>query len=83
MSSVNQLNKNIAEGELVITHIFNAPRELVFKAWTDPQLLKRWLLRKVVRFTSSKLISAKEVHSIPVSETRNILIAGVSVHISK
>jgi uncharacterized protein YndB with AHSA1/START domain len=28
--------------ELITTRIFNAPRELVFKAWTDPERLKRW-----------------------------------------
>lgn len=28
--------------ELVLTRIFNAPRALVFKAWTDPKHLARW-----------------------------------------
>jgi uncharacterized protein YndB with AHSA1/START domain len=28
--------------ELVITRIFDAPRELVWKAWTDPEQMKRW-----------------------------------------
>jgi uncharacterized protein YndB with AHSA1/START domain len=28
--------------ELVLTRIINAPREKVFKAWTDPELLKQW-----------------------------------------
>jgi uncharacterized protein YndB with AHSA1/START domain len=28
--------------ELVITRVFDAPRELVFKAWTDPQHIARW-----------------------------------------
>jgi len=31
-------NKN----ELTITRIFNAPRQLVWKAWTDPELCMRW-----------------------------------------
>jgi uncharacterized protein YndB with AHSA1/START domain len=35
-------NKNTGEQELVITRIFNAPRELVWKAWTDPEHVKRW-----------------------------------------
>lgn len=30
------------EQELVITRIFDAPRELVFKAWTEPERVKRW-----------------------------------------
>ncbi len=28
--------------ELVITRIFDAPRELVWKAWTDPEMVKKW-----------------------------------------
>ena len=31
-----------AERELVITRIFDAPREMVWKAWTDPEHLMRW-----------------------------------------
>jgi uncharacterized protein YndB with AHSA1/START domain len=30
--------------ELVITRTFNAPRELVFRAHTEPELVKRWML---------------------------------------
>jgi uncharacterized protein YndB with AHSA1/START domain len=30
------------EREVVITRIFDAPRELVFRAWTDAALLSRW-----------------------------------------
>lgn len=33
-----------SEREIVITRVFNAPRKLVFEAWTRPELLKRWLL---------------------------------------
>jgi len=32
----------ISDRELVLTRIINAPREKVFKAWTDPKLLKQW-----------------------------------------
>jgi uncharacterized protein YndB with AHSA1/START domain len=28
--------------ELVLTRIIDAPREKVFQAWTDPELLKQW-----------------------------------------
>jgi len=28
--------------ELTITRVFDAPRELVWRAWTDPQLVKKW-----------------------------------------
>jgi uncharacterized protein YndB with AHSA1/START domain len=32
----------IGENELVIERVFDAPRELVWKAWTDPDLLMQW-----------------------------------------
>ena len=31
-----------AERELVITRLFDAPRDLVFEAWTDPKHLAQW-----------------------------------------
>ena len=33
---------NVAE-DLVITRIFDAPRELVWKAWTDPKYVMQWM----------------------------------------
>jgi len=41
----------VAERELVLTRIFNAPREKVYRAWTDPELLKQWFAPKP--FTTS------------------------------
>lgn len=35
-------NAFTAKPDLVITRIFDAPRELVWKAWTDPEHMKRW-----------------------------------------
>lgn len=34
--------KNVEEKELVIERIFDAPRELVWRAWTEPDLMMRW-----------------------------------------
>jgi uncharacterized protein YndB with AHSA1/START domain len=31
-----------AEQHITITRVFDAPRELVFKAWTDPDQVARW-----------------------------------------
>lgn len=39
MSGVKAAEKPI---ELVITRVFNAPRELVWKAWTDGETMSRW-----------------------------------------
>jgi uncharacterized glyoxalase superfamily protein PhnB/uncharacterized protein YndB with AHSA1/START domain len=32
----------VIESELVISRVFNAPREQVWKAWTDPEFIKSW-----------------------------------------
>jgi uncharacterized protein YndB with AHSA1/START domain len=32
-----------SEREIVMTRVFDAPRSLVFDAWTKPELLERWL----------------------------------------
>lgn len=37
----SSLNES-AGRDIVITRVFDAPRELVWKAWTDPEHLMRW-----------------------------------------
>jgi uncharacterized protein YndB with AHSA1/START domain len=32
-----------SEREIAMTRVFDAPRSMVFDAWTKPELLKRWL----------------------------------------
>jgi uncharacterized protein YndB with AHSA1/START domain len=32
-----------SEREIALTRVFDAPRHLVFEAWTKPELVKRWL----------------------------------------
>ncbi|MPZ83130.1 MAG: SRPBCC domain-containing protein [Actinophytocola sp.] len=36
------MSDTATERELVITRVFDAPRELVFECWTDPNHLARW-----------------------------------------
>ena len=31
-----------AEHELVLTRLIDAPREMLFRAWTEPELMKKW-----------------------------------------
>ena len=31
-----------SDTQILITRTFNAPRDLVYKAWTTPELIKRW-----------------------------------------
>jgi len=35
-------NKNTADRELSITHTLNAPIELVWKVWTEPEHIAKW-----------------------------------------
>jgi uncharacterized protein YndB with AHSA1/START domain len=32
-----------SDREVAVTRVFDAPRRLVFKAWTSPELMKRWM----------------------------------------
>lgn len=36
--------------EIVMTRVFNSPRRLVFDAFTQPELLKRWFVDEVTQF---------------------------------
>ena len=31
-----------SEREIVMTRVFDAPRQMIYDAWTKPELLKRW-----------------------------------------
>jgi uncharacterized protein YndB with AHSA1/START domain len=38
----SMLNHNTANREIVVTRVFNVPRELVFRVWTDPKHIAHW-----------------------------------------
>jgi uncharacterized protein YndB with AHSA1/START domain len=42
MAAKNSTAKASADRELTITRVFDAPRSLVFKVWTEPEHLVRW-----------------------------------------
>ena len=42
MSEEKNISNEKSEGEIIITRIFDAPRELVWKAWTEPEHIKHW-----------------------------------------
>lgn len=42
MSRQNDTATNPSERESATTRVFDAPRELVFKAWTQPEHMTRW-----------------------------------------
>ncbi|MBS1527335.1 MAG: SRPBCC domain-containing protein [Bacteroidetes bacterium] len=40
--------------DIVITREFNLPRELVFRAFTEPELIEQWMGNKVLQFEAKK-----------------------------
>jgi uncharacterized protein YndB with AHSA1/START domain len=42
MSQVEKVEVKNDEEELTITRVFDVPRDLVWKAWTDPELFMQW-----------------------------------------
>jgi uncharacterized protein YndB with AHSA1/START domain len=44
-----------ADDQILITREFDAPRHLVFKAWTTPELVKRWWSGKRGEVTSAEI----------------------------
>jgi|SRR5579872_1758100 len=53
MSIINNTGAEIQDREFAITRLFNAPKERVFKAWTDPEHVKNWWPPKP--FTASRI----------------------------
>jgi uncharacterized protein YndB with AHSA1/START domain len=44
-----------SDREIVMTRVFDAPRELVFKAITDPELIPKWWGRRIDTTTVDKM----------------------------
>jgi uncharacterized protein YndB with AHSA1/START domain len=42
MGNNNDFTDAQSDREIVITRVFNAPRQLVFEAWTDPKHIAQW-----------------------------------------
>jgi uncharacterized protein YndB with AHSA1/START domain len=40
-----------SERELIVTRTFNAPARIVFQAWSDPELFRRWWIPKAFGMT--------------------------------
>jgi hypothetical protein len=41
-SYMTNIRANVEKRDLVITRLFDAPIEVVWKAWTDPEYVMRW-----------------------------------------
>jgi uncharacterized protein YndB with AHSA1/START domain len=44
-----------ADDQILITREFDAPRHLVYKAWTTPELVKRWWTAKRGKATVAEI----------------------------
>ena len=42
VTALKTVTETVGERELRLTRLIDAPREAVWNAWTDPELLKRW-----------------------------------------
>jgi uncharacterized protein YndB with AHSA1/START domain len=49
-----RLSEHLA-GEFVLTRLFDAPRELVYRAWTEPERMKQWFGPKGLKTVRSQM----------------------------
>jgi uncharacterized protein YndB with AHSA1/START domain len=55
MSEATDEQKWALDREIVLTRVFDAPRELVFEAWTNPEHLPRWFGPKGFTLTTQEI----------------------------
>ena len=55
MRIVNDAEIEVQDREFVITRLFNAPKELVFKVWTEPEHIKNWWAPKPFTASSAEI----------------------------
>lgn len=78
--SRNPEAKGSKRGEFVITRIFDAPRELVWKAWTEPERVKRWWGPKVFTAPFIKIdlrVGGKYLYAMRSPDDKNFWSTGV------
>ncbi len=74
---------NPEEHELVITRVLDAPRALVWKAWTEPERVKRWWRPKTFMSPTVKIdlrVGGEYLNCMRSSEARTF---GAKVSIVK
>ncbi|HEX8279487.1 MAG TPA: SRPBCC domain-containing protein [Segetibacter sp.] len=54
MEQKTKINANDGEQELVITREFDLPVELLFRAYTEPEIVEQWMGTKVLKLESKK-----------------------------
>jgi uncharacterized protein YndB with AHSA1/START domain len=74
------------EDEIVITRFFDAPRELAWRAWTEPELVKQWWGPKNYTAPSVAIdlrVGGKYLYCMRSPEGRDIWITGVYREIAR
>jgi uncharacterized protein YndB with AHSA1/START domain len=54
MEQKTKVNAEDGKQELVITREFDLPLELLFKGYSDPEIIEQWMGTKVLKFESKK-----------------------------
>jgi len=54
MEQKTKINAEAGVQELVITREFDLPFELIFKAYTDPEIIEQWMGTKVLKLENKK-----------------------------
>ncbi|MCT9933046.1 SRPBCC domain-containing protein [Planotetraspora sp. A-T 1434] len=70
-------NESAPTAEFTITRVFDAPRELVFQAWTDPAHFTHWFGPRAFTTPLSKIT----MEPAPGGEWRAILVSGDGMEI--
>jgi uncharacterized protein YndB with AHSA1/START domain len=80
MAAKNNIAGNSGQHSLVITRIFNAQRELVFKMWTEPEHVMEWSSPKNFTCPASKIdlrVGGKYHNCMRSPEGQNIWTTGI------
>ncbi len=76
----NDSNTLTAKKEITITRIIDAPRELVFRAWTDPEMMSKWWGPKPFTAPTIKMdlrVGGKYLFCMRTPEGKDYWTAGV------
>ena len=78
MTSINLSSKT---RDLIVTRIFDAPIELVWKAWTNPEHIMQWWDRITLHRSAPKSILARDVwHLSACAHQRNSAVRICTAH---
>ena len=55
MNTATETAARLASREMVISRVINAPRELVFKVWTEPKHIEKWWGPNGFRTTTQRM----------------------------